>query len=68
MHAWLTFLQKDNAGSLFCEIFCRTTMQPPLFQSKLKIFLLLHRLDHLVLTLYFFKYTTDVIKISQTAR
>ena len=43
IHSMLIFLQNGKGR----ENFCRITLQSPLFQSKLKIFLLLHCLDRL---------------------
>ena len=37
------------------ETFCRITMQPPLFDLKLKTFTLLQRRDHFVFTRKFLK-------------
>ena len=47
------------------ETFCRITMQPPLFQLKLKTFPLLHHRDHFVFTR---KQLPYVITVSQIAR
>ena len=50
------------------ETFCRSTMQPPLSELKLKIFALLHRCDYFVFTRKFLKQVPYVITVSQTAR
>ena len=61
------FLQNmENSGSL--ETFCRVTMQPLLFELKLKTFPLVHRCDHYVFTRKFLKYVPYVITVSQIAR
>ena len=49
------------------ETFCRITMQPPLFELKLKTIPLLHRRDHFF-TRKCLKYTPYVITVSQVAR
>ena len=49
------------------ETLCRITMQPPLFELKLKTIPLLHRRDHFF-TRKFLKYTPYVITVSQVAR
>ena len=50
------------------EIFCMITMQPPLFELKLKTFPLLHHRDHFVFTRKFLKYVPYVNTVSQKAR
>ena len=50
------------------ETFCRITMQPPLFKSKLKKNRLLHSRDHFVFTRKFLKQLPYVITVSQVAR
>ena len=51
-HAYKAKTSTKHSGT-YLETFCRTTMPCPLFQSKLKIFIILHNLDHLVFTLGF---------------
>ena len=50
------------------ETFCGITMQPLLFELKLKTFPLLHRCDHFVFTGKFLKQPPSVITVSQIAR
>ena len=50
------------------ETFCRITMQPPLFELKLKTFPLLHGCDHFVFTRKFLNKVPFVITLSQVAR
>ena len=50
------------------ETFCKSTMQPPLFELKLKSIAFLHRCDHFVFTLKFLKYVSSVITVGQVAR
>ena len=50
------------------ETFCRITMQPSLFELKLKTFPLLHRGDHFVFTRKVLKLVSYVITVSQVAR
>ena len=40
------------------KLFCRITMQPPLFELKLKTIRLLHRRDHFVFKRKFLKVST----------
>ena len=48
--------------------FCSITMQPPLFELKLKTIPPLHRCDHFVFTCKFLKQVPYVITVSQIAR
>ena len=50
------------------ETFCRITMQPPLFELKLKTIPLLHRSDPFVFTRKFLMNVPYVITVSQIAR
>ena len=50
------------------EKFCTITMQPPLFEMKLKTSSLLHRRDHFNCTRKFPKSLPHVITVSQIAR
>ena len=52
------------------ETFCRITMQPPLFEIKLKTFPTLHRRDHFILTRVSqgSSFCTYVFTVSQIAR
>ena len=50
------------------ETFCRIKKQRPLFELKLKINPLLHRLNHFVFPREFLKYVSYVITVSQLAR
>ena len=50
------------------EAFCRITMQPSLFELKLKTIPLLRRSDHFAFTRKFLMYVPYVITVSQIAR